>query len=164
MTNLEFIQSKQIKDFKTLIDELPVELGNSFPRSMRNWCGLEPRPYPLTEWQIYLAILNKNIVGICSYYKQQDDPLKRYWIGWIGVLKPWRKKGIGSTMINFIEDKLCKLRATESWVYTDKENINAIEFYKSNNYIYKSEFKEIDIRQDGANADSVVMTKKLCCN
>ena len=92
-TELIFSKSQQLADYLPLIAGLSAELGSEFSRSMRNWCKLEPRPYPLLDWDVFLVRHNRCIVGICSHYRQPDDSLQRYWIGWIGVLKEYRRRG-----------------------------------------------------------------------
>ena len=45
--HLEYINSRAIMDFQTLIEALKPELDDRFPISMENWCGIAQRPYPL---------------------------------------------------------------------------------------------------------------------
>lgn len=158
LNNLEFTQSLDISDYKLFISELTSELGQSFQRSLYNWCKLKERPYPLVDWQIFIVKENSIPVGICSHYRQPEDLLNRYWIGWIGTLRKYRRIGIGSAMLGFIEKRLFnEYRAKEAWVYT--ENTEAILFYEINGYRKAGLFNDTGLRQDAAVNASIILKK-----
>ena len=158
--DLKFQQSIEMADYQPFVTSLTAELGPEFARSMRNWCGLEPRPYPLADWEIFIARQSNQPVGICSHYRQPDDSQRRYWIGWIGVLKDERRRGIGSAMLRFIEERLWyAYEAPEVWVYTD--TVSAVSFYQANGYQPAGTFGEIHLPQAAAREDSTVLRKVL---
>ncbi len=157
---LEFRQSRNMVDYEPFVTGLSAELGPEFGRSMRNWCGLESRPYPLLEWEVFIVERDGRPVGVCSYYRQSEDARRRYWIGWIGVLKEERRHGTGSAMLRTTENHLqSNFRAREAWVYTD--TADAIAFYKANGYQPAGVFGEQHLTQAAARAESAVLRKIL---
>jgi GNAT superfamily N-acetyltransferase len=149
-------QEKSIESFMPLIGDLKEELGERFSVSMHNWCGIGDRPYPLPVWEVFLArnIENK-VVGVCSYYRQQEDPIDKYWIGWIGVLKAYRRKGIARVMLEFILQQVKAQGAKELWVYTDQAGAEAL--YKSFDFQPAGQFFETGLRQAAARGHEAVL-------
>lgn len=125
--NITFSTETAIEFFLPLINELQEELGERFSASMHNWCGIGERPYPLPTWQVFLARNEAGeVVGLCSYYQQQGDLPEKYWIGWIGVLKRYRRMGIARKMLEFVRHEVEQRGGRELWVYTDQAGAEAL--------------------------------------
>ena len=71
------------------------------------------KSYPLKTWELFL-VKNAfgNVIGFYSYYQQENDPPHKFWIGWIGVKKCYRRMGFASEFINCIEQTVSKLGET----------------------------------------------------
>lgn len=153
---LRFTESRNIEDYRPLIAELTDELGARFGGSMENWCGIGSRPYPLPIWQVYLVRDESGeAIGVCSYYRQVDDPAGRYWIGWIGVRKASRRQGSASTMFAHVLKQLIALGADDVWVYTGSEG--AEHFYRAMGMHDVGQFHETGLEQAAAAGDESVL-------
>ncbi|WML90217.1 GNAT family N-acetyltransferase [Thiothrix lacustris] len=160
--NIVYNLTKSYDDFKPLINELEAELGSRFPISIENWCGIGERPYPLKTWEVFLVKNDLNTpIGMFSYYQQEEDPVDKFWIGWIGVTKNERRKGFASKFIDILEEKVLLLGAKELWVYTDSDNLGAISFYRARQMIDWGTFEAVKSPQASAKDNSVVLMKYL---
>lgn len=83
----------------------------------------------------YLAKADGRYVGITGLYYYNFD-MDSAWIGWYGILKEFRNKGLGRELLNATID-LAKLKNFKYIrLYTDYfENKNAIELYESVGFI-----------------------------
>ena len=153
------ILSKSYDEFEPVVSALKAELGPRFPVSMQNWCGIGERPYPLLNWHVYLGKdeTTGEIVGVFSYYQQDNDPPDRFWVGWIGVLPSQRRKGFATKFLDRVKDEVIKLGGKELWVHTGADNIGAIDFYKDYGMQPWGEFKDVHVEQASAEDDSAVL-------
>ena len=159
---LKYFCSTRYSDFHNVVQELRNDLGERFPVSIQNWCGIGSRPYPLNIWKIYLAKdMRGNELGLFSYYQQNGDPDYQYWIGWIGVTPRFRRLGIASQFLKILEEEVVSLGARELLVYTDRENNDAINLYIKHGMSEWGCFRETNSEQAAANDDSIVLMKKL---
>ena len=157
---LKFTTHKSIKAYQELIDELTDDLGTRFGESMKNWCGIGTRPYPLPVWQVYLVRnVNDDAVGICSYYRQENEPRERFWIGWIGVLKRHRRAHIATAMFCKIRSEAEQLGARELWVYTGTRQ--AESFYAAMGMAKTGRFEEVGLPQAAAAGDESVFAMRI---
>ena len=161
--NFNSFQSHSLGDYVSIVEELKNDLGERFPHSIRSWCGLEIRPYPLVNWQLYLAsdAQEGNIIGLYSYYQQPEDPPEKFWIGWLGVLPQYRRQGVARQFLANIMSSVLTCGAKELWVHTDNSNHAAISLYKEAGMNYWGEFNMLNIRQASADGDSVVLWMPL---
>jgi ribosomal protein S18 acetylase RimI-like enzyme len=161
--NFISFQSYQISDYTLIIEKLKDELGERFPHSIRSWCGLETRPYPLVNWNLYLAsdVQGGSILGLYSYYQQPGDPPEKFWIGWLGVLPEYRRQGLATQFLAKVIHSVKVYRGEELWVHTDRSNIAAIQLYMQAGMSYWGEFNKLNIRQASADRDSAVLWMPL---
>lgn len=160
---LRYRRPSGIEDLQPLIAALRDDLGPEFERSMRAWCGLEPRPYQLDTWEIFIAWEEASArdVGIFGYYRHPDDVPGRFWIGWLGVVPEARRKGVGAQLLNVLAREVARSGAKELWVYTEPDNHPAIEFYRANGMDPRGLFADLGLPQAAASARSMVFAKAL---
>jgi len=160
---MEYITTRSIEDFKVVIDDLRPELGERFPTSIENWCGIGARPYPLPVWAVYLARTDSGPtpepVGICSYYRQTEDPVDRFWLGWIGVRPNFRRQGRASAMLERVYLELCRRGARKICVYTS--NPEAVALYKSFGMSIDGTFSSTGLVQAAATGDEVLLSMSV---
>jgi ribosomal protein S18 acetylase RimI-like enzyme len=158
--DVTYVQDRNIGAYQLLLVELGDELGDRFRESIKNWCGIGMRPYPLPTWQLFLAKNEEyRVLGLCSYYQQLEDPVKRFWIGWIAVRKGVRRRHIASRMLDFICDEVIKRGARELWVYTD--SAPAERLYRSFGMIPVGRFAEFQLKQAAASGREIVLRKSI---
>ena len=156
ISSLQFTESRNIDDYRPLIAELSAELGARFGGSMENWCGIGSRPYPLPVWQVYLVRdAAGEAVGVCSYYRQEEDPPGRHWIGWIGVRKASRRQGVAAAMFTHVLKQLEAMNPTEVWVYTSSKG--AEQFYRAMGMHDVGHFHETGLEQAAAAGNESVL-------
>lgn len=123
------VQTRSIQHFEPLMAEL--EFGDRFCRSMRNWCGMGERPYPLAFWQVYLAQIDRTAIGVCGLYQFPDTPPEEVWLGWLGIRPQFRRQGWGTQMLKQIMDRAIAFGFRDVWVFTETDNQAAIAFYQN---------------------------------
>jgi GNAT superfamily N-acetyltransferase len=152
------VESKRWGDFESIVSELEPDLGPEFRRSMMNWCGQGERPYPLAYWRVFLFMTKEDTpVAIGGLYRQDSDPPDQFWIGWLGVRPNWRRKGIGSVILSYLEQQAGLERATALQVYAAQTET---AFYLRAAY-EQTQTSVASLQQAGAEADDVVLRKKL---
>ena len=161
-TELSFVQTRDLVDFRTIIQELEGELGSRFPLSMASWCGIEQRPYPLPVWEVFLVAWKSQYpVGICSYYQQVSDSPDRFWLGWLGVLPMYRRHGIATRAVAEVERRVTKRGAKDLWVHTDEPNRGAIAFYLALGFTHCGRLEALGLPQASASSESIVLKKHV---
>jgi ribosomal protein S18 acetylase RimI-like enzyme len=154
---MQYISTRSLVDFNVVIDELRGELGERFPHSIENWCGIGIRPYPLPVWVVYLVTSPDGCpIGVCSYYKQIDDPSERFWIGWIGVRPKFRRLKMASKMLAHVVAELSGVGAKSISVYTS--NPAAVALYQSIGMSIEGIFASMGLEQAAATGDELLLT------
>ncbi len=117
----------------------------------------------LTSYSRYskLAYLKDILVGAISCKEdKQDDGSVAVYIMTITVLKPYRRYGIGSTLLEkAIEDCARSKGVKKMTLHVQKGNDSAMEFYKKHGFIIKEELK--DYYTDLDPADCFVLEKVI---
>lgn len=81
---------------------------------------------------------NGNIIGMT--FAQQESPInghesKEKWVIVIAAVSPENSgQGIGSALLNSLEEEIRKTGATKLFVYTNKDDDKVINFYRKNGY------------------------------
>ena len=77
---------------------------------------------------------NGTCVGITGLYTYDTDP-DSAWLGWFGILEPYRRRGYGRELIRLFEETARERGFSHTRIYTDRyENDAAIAFYTSCGY------------------------------
>lgn len=88
----------------------------------------------------YVYKHNGQTVALLSFGDTADEDKKNFFEIWrIYISKDYQKKGIGSELINFAEQKGIERGYKECLIWAFKENKNAISFYKKHGYIEDKE-------------------------
>jgi RimJ/RimL family protein N-acetyltransferase len=153
-------QSRSISDFHPLFADLTPALGARFPESMKNWCGIGERPYPLAFWQVYLANVGEDTVGVTGLYRQNETAPEVCWVGWFGVLPQHRGKAIGATILTLLMQRAKEFGFAELRAYTDENNPAAIAAYEAAGFA-KAGVQHSSDRGRSADPDGLVMVAKL---
>lgn len=86
-------------------------------------------------WGIYA---DSTPIGVCGL-KNITEIDCEYW-GYIGNKQFWGK-GIGSKIIDLMEDKARKLKILSIWLRVTKENLRAVSLYNKMGYKYEREME-----------------------
>jgi GNAT superfamily N-acetyltransferase len=133
LPQLEFLTSREIVDFLPLLRGLD-ELGDRFRLSMLHWCGYGQRPRPLDYWHIQLVRQNGTTISVCGLYRPPKESPDVVWLGWLGVLPPYRRQGIASFILKRMHEEARMLGAKEIRVFTESRNAAVQAFYAKNDY------------------------------
>jgi len=126
--NFGIIQTKDIIEFIPLLKEL--EFGDKFSLAMLKWCGIGKWDESLKIWEVYLAKLKTETIGIMGLYQYIDSPPGIVWVGWFGIRPNFRGQGWGTIMMEFLKEYALNFGFKELWVFTNDDNLPAISFYK----------------------------------
>ncbi len=127
------IQTRNIIDLIPFLQEL--EFGDKFSLSMLHWCGIGKRSYPLEFWEVYIAKVEDEPMGVIGLYRQVHTPVGVVWIGWFGVRPSFRGRGLGTQMLRDLVKIAKEYKFKELWVFTDRENRGALRFYEKFGFI-----------------------------
>lgn len=92
----------------------------------------------------YLAMFNKNVVGVIGWYQDNVDyatkamgskfpGIEAYWVGFFAVAKGLQKKGIGSKLITKLEQVLIQKGVNQLWVSSVPESAS---YYQKQGFKY----------------------------
>lgn len=148
---------------RALVEALALDLGDHFRQAMGDWMAERPRPYPLEDWRVFHAreAGSGQGVGIFGFYRHPGDAPGRYWLGWLGVAPPMRRRGHGSVMVRIVERMLLARGAGSLWVYTDGEDEVARAFYARTGFEDAGRYRDVGLPQAAADDDSLVLRKEL---
>lgn len=118
--------------------------------------------------ELYMLKINSEAVGILkigkpikyysdghNYYKDDVDDVGE--IKSLHIRRDFQSQGIGSQAIAFAENRLRRLRYSESSIWVKMQNTNAINFYTNRGYV-KTNYINPNTKDK---APSVIMEKKL---
>jgi GNAT superfamily N-acetyltransferase len=80
----------------------------------------------LSKETYFVAITNKTIVGVVGCFMEHGTCKAIHMV----VDKTWRGKGIGSTLLNTVEEFAREHQAHKLWFDTSTRLVDAIHFYK----------------------------------
>lgn len=92
------------------------------------------------NYLIWGIIVDLNPIGVCGLKKITLEDCE-YW-GYIGKKEYWGK-GIGKTIMYFLEEKAKNLNLNSIWLQVMKENERAIMLYKKTGYLIENEENEM---------------------
>jgi len=145
------LSEKNLEQFRVLnYVNLPVIYSDDFYNRLTS----------LMRWS-KLAYLKDILVGAisCKEDKQDDGSLAVY-IMTITVLKPYRRYGIGSLLLEkAIEECAKDKKIKKMTLHVQKGNDSAMEFYKKHGFVIKEELK--DYYTDLTPADCFVLEKTI---
>ena len=116
----------------------------------------------LTSYTRYskLAYIKDVLVGAISCKEHKEDGDKAVYIMTITVLKPYRRYGIGSKLLEKATEDCAKSRSiNKMMLHVQKGNDSALEFYKKNGFIIQEELK--DYYTDLTPADCFILVKHI---
>ena len=76
-------------------------------------------------------------VGVSGLYSYTNDE-SRCWLGWFGVHPDFRRKGVGSKILQHILLEAKRLGRTSASLHTDESNLAARRFYERHNFALRS--------------------------
>ncbi len=105
----------------------PLNSSDSFLDNMAN---------KLTDNAIFIVCeLNEVNLGFAAYYAN-NAKLGEAYISLIAVNSNYRCNGVGSVILNSIIENVRKLGYNRIKLEVSKDNINGINFYKKNGFVY----------------------------
>jgi ribosomal protein S18 acetylase RimI-like enzyme len=131
--SLEIIQTTDLIDFIPLLKEL--EFGDKFSLAMLKWCGIGQRNQLLAFWEVYLAKIEAQTIGVMGLYQQVDSQNDVAWVGWFGIRPQFRRQGWGKIMIEQLKKYARQFGFQQLWVYTNSPNLAAVSFYESSGFV-----------------------------
>jgi RimJ/RimL family protein N-acetyltransferase len=133
LNSLRIIQTTDIVNFLPLLKEL--EFGDKFELAMLKWCNIVQRDPSISFWQVYIAKLAVEPIGVIGLYQLVDSPADIVWLGWFGLRPHFRRQGWGTIMLNQLKKYAREFKFKELWVFTNDDNLSAISFYEKNGFI-----------------------------
>lgn len=124
MTMINFKQSKNIRDYKTLISGLHADFGDNFYEAIKCWCKENEDD---EFWEVWLVKNDNKTIGICGLYSLEAGT-KNLWLGWLGILSKYRNNGIGKELMQFLYAEANKVGCKHMYSYVDYKG-KPLSFY-----------------------------------
>lgn len=169
---IKFKQSRDIKEYRPLIDSLIEDFDYVFLHTILQWCKLatDDSEGDNQHWEVYLVEQTINnetsVIGICGLYTLYPHDTKELWLGWFGLVPELRNKNIGKDVMTFLYDEAKKVGCTEILSYVDKEG-KPLSFYKREGFDVIGTVKDFLKTRKGVekdefeNEDDIVIKKKI---
>ena len=128
---ISFRQSRNISDYRILIDSLIPDFDYVFLYTILQWCKLANDPNENTKqfWEVFLVYHNDEVVGICGLYTLSPHNREEMWLGWLGIIPSFRNKKYGRDIMEFLYKKSKENGCKELLSYVDKGG-KPLNFYK----------------------------------
>lgn len=84
--------------------------------------------------EVFVHYNSKNIIGFVTVKKKMSNAV----IGLIAVDENYQGKGVGKKLLSVVENWCLQNKLQKIQVTTQKQNINACNFYQHNGYVVKS--------------------------
>lgn len=130
-----FKQSRDIKEFRPLINTLIPDFDYVFLHTILQWCNLANDPYEGQNkfWEVWLIGYeennNWNTIGICGLYSLVPHKTDKLWLGWLAIIPELRNKGLGKKVMDHLYREALYVGCAEIYSYVDKEGA-PLNFYK----------------------------------
>ena len=95
MEQLTFIQSRDIKDYKPILEQMVDVWDYDFYPYILTWCRIiHNDPEDLKKyWRVWIITTEREeTVGICGSYSL-NDTTEELWGGWGGLIPDYRNQG-----------------------------------------------------------------------
>lgn len=126
---MKFIQTKDIKEYATLLDGLYPDFGNHFCHTILCWCDIMESGKETGEyWQVWIVKHESQTIGICGLYSL-DNNIDTLWLGWLGIVPELRNKKLGVDVIEFLKSTAISIGSTTLMSYIDEDG-KPLNFYK----------------------------------
>lgn len=132
---MKLIQSRNITDYKQLMEEMIDDFGVDFYPSILNWCGII-NTFNNNFWQMYLIQENNEIIGMCGLYALNKKKTDELWLGWFGILPDKQGKEVGSKALKLLEQKAKEFNCKKLCAWISHNSPEVVGFYKKNDYNY----------------------------
>ncbi len=127
-TDLEAVYRAETEAFRDHYGfiEAPFEEGlQRFKHFMTGYEGFDP-----TLW--FMAMDGDNVAGICLCRDRAYDDPKVGWVNILGVLRPWRKRGIGLALLRHAFGELYRRGKRKAGLGVDAQNLTgALRLYEN---------------------------------
>jgi N-acetylglutamate synthase-like GNAT family acetyltransferase len=161
---ITFFKTYNIRQFKSLIEGLMADFGEPFKETMKAWCKkIDDGKF----WQVWIVKKDKEIIGVCGLYSM-DFKTKTLWLGWLGILKKHRNKGLGKDIMSILYVEAKNVGATTLNSYVNKEGKPLSFYYREgfqrigtvSEYLKKKKLKKSEA-ENFENMEDHIITKKL---
>ena len=126
--------SRRIEDYKPILEGLIDDFGYVYYHAILCWCQIiSDKDNQNCFWRVYLIDSDGATVGICGLYSQYPNNNDELWLGWFGILKEYRRKGIGTTVLSLLQQHAILIGAKRIMSYVDKSG-EALPFYIKNGF------------------------------
>ena len=143
MTEICFFQSKNIKDYKSILVGLQPDFDQEHWSYLLTWCEvIDPDPADFGKyWKVWLVETQGRIVGICGLYSLKHKDNSELWLGWFGVLPQYRSNKIGQAAIQYMEAEGRRAGAQKLMSYISPGE-QPLKFYTNNGFEDTGEVQE----------------------
>lgn len=151
--DLEFVTSREITDYKSILTNLVDDFGLDFYPAILTWCEIldDTDPFKDKFWQVYLVKHNNYVVGVCGLYEL--DNKEELWLGWFGIIPTYRGRKFGKISLDFMKSIAKSRDCKKILSYVDKEG-KPLEFYYKNGFKLISTVKDYLKKHKNLNKDS----------
>ena len=135
---LSIIQSKNINDYKPILEGLVGDFGHIYYHAILTWCGIINADWYKDNkyWQVYLVKHDDNVVGICGLYSHYENSIDELWLGWFGTIPEFRNKKIGQFALEWMIENSKSIGCSKIMSYVNTDG-KPLSFY------YRNGFKRI---------------------
>lgn len=134
--NILITQSRNIYDYKPILEGLVDDFGYIYYEAILSWCGiLDDTEFP-DYWQVYLIKDNDVVVGICGLYGLNGVSVDELWLGWFGIVPDARNQGIGQIALDWMKQQAYSIGCKTLRTYVDVAG-GPESFYLRNGFIKK---------------------------
>jgi N-acetylglutamate synthase-like GNAT family acetyltransferase len=129
-------------------------------RELREWFDKKARKNTPIDFKVnksIVAVENNKVLGFLNYFSKEGVVV----VNWLGVKKDYRRKGIGASLLGWIEKEARKLNSKYIQVETLSEKYKYKPYEETRNFYYKKGFKKIrELKAARKGWDNLILLEK----
>jgi GNAT superfamily N-acetyltransferase len=129
---LRLWQSNDIHEYKPILEGLVEDFDYIYYHAILAWCDII-KGKDNKFWQVWLISFDAETIGFCGLYSLYENRTNELWLAWFGILPSWRNKGIGTQVLEKLEENARKVGCTKLCSYVDEDG-KPLRFYQRNGF------------------------------
>src|SRR5574343_129734 len=133
MRMIQITQSRNIYDYRPILEGLVKEWGYVYYHAILYWCNVIENVDDGKMWEVWVIKVDNEVIGICGLFSHVPGYNRELWLGWFGFTENNRGKGYGRQALQWMESVAKSLGCSRLLSYVDKD-MATMPFYIKNGY------------------------------
>lgn len=139
--DLSIVRSRNIYDYKPILEELTDDFETDHYKDILEWCGVLSSTDNSRHWNVHLIKDKEQVIGLCGLYGLYPYSTEELWLGWFGIIPSKRNQGVGQYALDWMKRYADFLGCKKLMSYVGEDG-SPLEFYYRNGFRMVGTVKE----------------------